>query len=465
MLTLYPSEYCPPSEDGNTCSVINGATAILLENQPFDVQEVAYLAISDALNNTDFIKTFDDNVVRAKFVRPEHESLLSSSEDSKSQSAGTITATVAIAAASVIFVVASIFCYGVLRYEIRSHPEPSVRHRNKRSKRSVRAVVSSAMEKPRSRFVRLDEFAMVASAPFTTKEGCDHQGQVYSALTTPSITWSVSDMTLDSLSVRSSLSRLERIVERDEDATTEKESLNEAKHTREGSPIFLRTKPMILEPEEGEFHDEKDLEHALEVRGSRKEIDELEGCQFVLDDCERGFANFDASMFDCDDLQVSMDDDEKGELEEILSTLFDIQSESDLDSEMINSFVSESSDSVGHDADDMKDLSMESMMVNDLIILENIDELTVVEEEMSPEGVVNDRERSHLSVEEYSNKSCEARFGAGKPDNINVASEPQTLDTPLATGSLSVEINTSCSADDGTVETSNARATPNSARM
>ena len=240
---ILPPEFCPPEQKRSTCHVVTGATAILLDSQFSDVQEEAYATIQKALNDTIFLEEFSANVVRAEFIKPLRQSLVLSPElDSPGQSGSTpgpVTATVAVAAASVSFVVASVFCYGLLRREHRHHPEPHIRHRNHRhhSLRTARMTVGNPMDMSklsshgsRRHFVRLEDLRMEdLPAPcndFVAETSpTEFMSSAYSSSppireATPSITWSISDITSDCSSIISTLSRttskLERIEEEEE---------------------------------------------------------------------------------------------------------------------------------------------------------------------------------------------------------------------------------------------------------
>lgn len=241
----YFVEFCAPTIDGNTCSVVNGATAILLDNRSASIQDDVYDAIANGLANSDLVRRFSPSVVRSEFLKPLDESWIAASSANGDQNGSTppgpITVTVAVAAASVSFIVASIFCYGLMRREMQKHPEPSIRHKYRRHRTtivnhpSMRLGASQLRQKHRQ-FVRLDEMVSGAVAgypydiekyPMDDVEDFDdddddiENGNGWLQNYTPSITWSVSDITSDSASLRSGVSwttsRLERIDEADEE--------------------------------------------------------------------------------------------------------------------------------------------------------------------------------------------------------------------------------------------------------
>jgi hypothetical protein len=249
LLLLVCLEFCAPLSEGDICSVVDGATAILLDRRSANIQDAVYDAIADGLNNLDLVVRFAPSVVRAEFRDPVRETLISSVSPNDASLAdedtppGAVTATVAVAAASVSFLVASIFCYGLMRREIRHHPEPSIRHKFRRSSRSIVGGQYPLGLGPSSRssrrFVRLDELAAAHAYKFSMggmpmhgldedddddlsgcgsyheNNGLDNNGA------RPSITWSISDITSDSISLRSGVSwttsRLDRIEEADEE--------------------------------------------------------------------------------------------------------------------------------------------------------------------------------------------------------------------------------------------------------
>jgi hypothetical protein len=244
---------------------------------------------------------------------------------------GTVTATVAVAAASVSFIVASIFCYGLMRREIRHHPEPSVRHKN-RIQRVSRTVVSNPMAvKNRRHFVRLDELVATAPASFVTTNLNNPTQQEY----TPSITWSVSDITSDSASLRSSLSRttsmLERIEEEGEETDNEYEDVDGEEgwsYTYPfGSPMSMSITHLYGLPSSPmQFLDAEHFDW-VDLADEPVDFNELEGCRYVGDyDTERAIRvvtpvdleedatnRFLPVMLEVDDLQISLDDDEDEE--------------------------------------------------------------------------------------------------------------------------------------------------------
>jgi hypothetical protein len=312
-------EFCAPQVDGNTCSVVVGATAILLDGNSADVQKDAYELIEAVLNNTDLLGSFAPSIVRAQYVKPVGNTLVFSPEnDPAPTTPSSVTATIAVAAASVSFLVASIFCYGLLRRDMRNHPEPSIRHKNRL--RKGRQIVGNPMgirSRQRS-FVRLEDFAMspaghtsIVTTSFATSQ---HEY-------TPSITWSISDITSDSASLKSNLSRrtsnLERIEEEEEESDDEYESVGE-EYDDQSSDFYHRSAPVA------QLYALSPIKYTAKnfFQEPRPDFAELHGCRFVEDDDGRHVTGPVIRDVD-DDLQVSLDDDYEAEIEEPLPSLLD----------------------------------------------------------------------------------------------------------------------------------------------
>lgn len=326
---MYFVEFCAPQTDGDTCHVVTGATAILLDSKSAHVQEKAYHAITKGLNNTDFVKQFASTVVRVQFLESLRESLVFSPDQNSTTQPGSATATVAVAAASVSFLVASIFCYGLMRRERRHHSEPNIRHKNRFVRKNESSVVSNPISiNARRRFVRLEDFAIspttYMTTDFSTSAGVSPQDY------TPSITWSISDITSDSVSLRSSVSRttsmLERIEEADEEVDGEYDydydndeeyscSLHRGVHSS-----FALSETHFYEESTG-HHVSKQVEE-FDCVDLEDEPIELQGCRYVEDE-DNIIDEIPPDFFEdlvnnrsgpvsreVDDLQVSLDDEE-----------------------------------------------------------------------------------------------------------------------------------------------------------
>jgi hypothetical protein len=233
-------------QDTNGCIVVKGQTSILLDNDSSLIRTKAYEAIENGLVDPEFLEGYTDSVVRTAFLSRGKAVLVEAGQSvdqsgDESTHISPITATIAAAAASVSFVVASVFCYGFMRRDGRNHPEPSVRHKGRSLKTGARTVVSDSLGgRARRHFVRLEDLSaspasyMTASlspmSPDYEYKYDEEELQAYEDNYNPTIAWSVSDITSDSASLRSGVSRtpsmLERI-EEEEDEDREKESDNE----------------------------------------------------------------------------------------------------------------------------------------------------------------------------------------------------------------------------------------------
>jgi len=240
------SGVCVPVVDqSNTCIVVKGETAILLDNDSNATILTTWAldAIGIGLSDQTFLEGFTDDVIWAALISSGHASLVETSDyygdngdgDNNSDlSPITVTATVAVAAASVSIVVASIFCYGFMRTRPPSE-DPSVRHRNRSYRKpNSRTVISSSIGNignmpPYHRFVRLEDlsasstsFVTASISPNSDSNAYNHNDFVQEDYT-PHITWNVSDITSDSASLRSGISRTPSMLERIEEEVEEEE--------------------------------------------------------------------------------------------------------------------------------------------------------------------------------------------------------------------------------------------------
>lgn len=241
------SGVCVPVVDqSNTCIVVMGETAILLDNDSDAtfLTTLALEAIGVGLSDQTFLEGFTDDVIQAALISSGHASLVETSDyygdngdgDNNSDlSPITVTATVAVAAASVSIVVASIFCYGFMRTRPPSE-DPSVRHRRNRSYRkpNSRTVISSSIGTignmpPYHRFVRLEDLSASSTSFVTASISPNSDSNTYNQNDfvqedyTPHIPWNVSDITSDSASLRSGISRTPSMLERIEEEVEEEE--------------------------------------------------------------------------------------------------------------------------------------------------------------------------------------------------------------------------------------------------
>lgn len=363
--------YCVPETEANICSIVNGVTTIMLDKRSAHIQARVYDAIAMGLENTELIHAFAPDVIRAKFRRSQGESLTSSSDASKSNdsaSAGPMTATVAVAAASVSFIVASIFCYGWMRRELRQHPDPSIRHKFRRSAKSMLVYKGMGLGPPRKqrRFSRLDDLSQ-GSALMLDDDGDVEDPQELQYQYTPSITWSVSDITSDSNSLRSGVSlttsRLERIVEEEEVSAETEESPREDLHRRKRKRTSLPLPPSIHSHCSVEVTGIEEIQVSALDDDLDEELGELEGCQFInqeprvrsitpeILEGSPSSRSQTSVMPDVDDLEISVESsEEESSFYSILSTSDDeeddcINASSEIqDEKMMRSILATTSD-------------------------------------------------------------------------------------------------------------------------
>jgi hypothetical protein len=304
--------FCAPSVHGNTCNVVTGVTAILLDSQSAFAQGAAYTAIQVGLNDTDFLDQFSSTIYRAQFLVSIRESLeISPDQSDHADASGSVTATVAVAAASVSFVVASIFCYGLMRRENSKSSEPRIRHKSRSSRHQRARTIGNpnGIQTMNRRFVRLgedDSFSADPSVTFvTTTLGSPHHEL------TPSIAWSISDVTSDSMSIRSdsmsmrsgisrTASQLQRIEEEreeevsyddegdyddeedydddDEDGSSAAYRLNHHDNSRAVPSYLHGNSRRHVELYDGEMQDESEMQFS-DLEGSRYLEDSMEEMQ------------------------------------------------------------------------------------------------------------------------------------------------------------------------------------------
>jgi hypothetical protein len=256
-----------------------------------------YHAIKVGLNNTNFIDQFAPTVVRSEFLDEIRESLVLSPDSEDSTGPGSITASVAIAAASVSFVVASIFCYGIMRRDNRNSSEPHIRHKNRAYHRSALTIQNPmGIQKHRRHFVRLDGLneSPIFHSPATFVTTSYSSPRDYA----PSITWSVSDITSDSCSIYSSLSKTTSMLERIEEEVEVEESFDEddEDYDEENSENYVprdfenMTVPSFLygRPSSRRIHIEN-FDGAVFNEQAALELSELEGCRYLDDSPGDGY--------------------------------------------------------------------------------------------------------------------------------------------------------------------------------
>lgn len=226
----------------------------MLDNDSSLVRNRAYEAIENGMLDPELLEGYTDAVARTAFLSRGKALLIEAGQDAMDQNGGStpftpITATIAVAAASVSFVVASVFCYGFMRRDGRNHPEPSVRHKGRSLKNGTRTVVSDSLGgRARRHFVRLEDLSASPASYITANltpmspdfENYDYgesevQGFGYEENYYPTVAWSVSDITSDSASLRSGVSRTPSMLERieEEEEERERDSGSECDHGKD----------------------------------------------------------------------------------------------------------------------------------------------------------------------------------------------------------------------------------------
>jgi hypothetical protein len=209
------------SLDADTqCRTVRGVTSILLDSDAAKAESTAYATIERVLRDTFFLNQFTvSDLIAAAFVRPLGENLvvlttttIEETEESSSGSDG--RAVIAIATASVSFLLTGVFLYGLYRSRQRSRRDSALS--------PVKARIAHYQAKRRRYFHDLDHHQQLEPGWMVTDEAClEHHHDHEAVDVAPSITWSVSDLTSESGSIRSSTSmsyaaKLERIVEVEE---------------------------------------------------------------------------------------------------------------------------------------------------------------------------------------------------------------------------------------------------------
>ena len=282
---------------GNPCYVVNGVTTILLDKRSAHIQQRVYDAIALGLENSRLIKGFAPGIVRAEFQRSLGESLTPnpSSDMEDSTSAVPVAATIVVAAASVSIILGSMFWYSLMRRDRRLHPDPNFRYTSRGYiARSLMVVHGLGLDPHRinRRFSRLNDFSHDSELTDMNafKHDTDDPGQVHHDAT-PSIIWSVSDITSDSGSVLSSTSvtgrRLERIDEEGDENVDEGDESRERKclsRQRQEHVLGIQHDRLV---EDEHFAIDAELVALVPMDISSLDNDfeeELEGCRFIRDE-------------------------------------------------------------------------------------------------------------------------------------------------------------------------------------
>lgn len=205
--TSYSVDSCVPLDNNHSCHVINGYTVILLDTGVTTAKELAYDAIKAALADEEFISEFAPAVAAASFLESGRDSFVVSSPSSPATDelqGPPMATTIAIAAASVAFVVMSLFAYGILRRRPLNLPK------------GLSSPIGSGH---------------IGIKPGTYYEGLEDEQPSLFHLDinndSPSNTWSVSDITSEG-SIRSTLSRGTSTLEKIDEETLDEIEMYEA---------------------------------------------------------------------------------------------------------------------------------------------------------------------------------------------------------------------------------------------
>ena len=316
-----------PETLGNPCYVVNGVTTILLDKRSAHIQQRVYDAIAVGLEDSNLIQRFASGVVRAEFLRSLGESLTSnpSSDLEDAASVVPVAATIVVAAASVSIILGSMFWYGLMRRELRQHPDPSIRYKSRRyAARSLMVVVHGiGLDPPRihRRFSRLYDISHGSKLEDMNafENDTDDPGQVYDN-PTPSIIWSVSDITSDSGSVQSDTSvtgsRLERIDEEEGDESDECQEVKCFSRKREEHLAGVHHRLV------DDGHSVSDAELValvpMDISSLDDDLDEeLQGCRFIRDEIETervevclSSRSLSTVMYDVEDFEIRVGEDD-----------------------------------------------------------------------------------------------------------------------------------------------------------
>lgn len=236
--TYSPIVYCTAglcdnvSLDAATeCRMVRGVTSILLDDDAASAESTAYATIERVLQDTFFLNQFTASDLKAaEFISPIGENLVvmtTTTEETEQSSSSDGKALIAIATASVSFLLTGVFLFGLYRARERSRARDSALS-------PIKARVAHYQAKRRRYFSQLEhahahDSQQLEPGWMVTDEAClqDHERHHHHVSVAPSITWSVSDLTSDSASIRSSTmshsTRLERIEEVEEAPSDEYE--------------------------------------------------------------------------------------------------------------------------------------------------------------------------------------------------------------------------------------------------
>lgn len=201
-LTLFPDLPCPDLLDSElSCIVVRGVTPILVDSGAPNIAVEAYDVIAGLLNDGPLLGALTGiQVSQSEFVRSISENFVILNNKREEQTTGSTNAKLAVIASSIAFFSGVLFFYVLYRSKSVEKIEGS-----------VKAHIHHLQHKRRSFFREMYDDSECPAV------GASAGREAY-----PSVTWSVSDLTNDSQSIKSSLP-LDRI---DEDYLAEEEHSN-----------------------------------------------------------------------------------------------------------------------------------------------------------------------------------------------------------------------------------------------
>lgn len=186
---------CEAVSDGNACRVARGTASILLDGDVIEVEAIGYGVVQRVVDDTAFLRDYTGMpLVRTEYVEDIGENLVFLVPNVSSGEAPAAPSTnsklgdgiwkIALAAALISFVVTIILMYGIYR-----------KRKADAGNSAMKARLAHLQAKRRQFFQELQEDGSHEPGWMTTDPA--------ELPREPSITWSVSDLTSDSQSIRS----------------------------------------------------------------------------------------------------------------------------------------------------------------------------------------------------------------------------------------------------------------------
>ena len=227
---------CDALNTGASCRVIRGVSPILLDDGAKHVEDIGYPVIAAVLDDLDHLQQYTSTLLHsARMIRPIGETLIVLTPPTVEPAAGSATVKIAVAAGFTSFFVTGLLFYGVWR----GRDAPRVAH---------------YQAKRRKYFESLEQ-----NTP---------SGWMTTETMRQTVTWSVSDLTSDSQSIKSSM-KMDRI---DEEAPFEDgvldESLEESElEVSDDTVEDLEAHPFATHWPEEEKVEEMDVEEPVRWEG------------------------------------------------------------------------------------------------------------------------------------------------------------------------------------------------------